>query len=104
MSVLLDLTMFPTGKGESVSPYVSRIIEMIDERKLDYRLTPMGTIIEFAELGEALAVVKDAYDLLEPDCPRVYATAKLDIRKGKAGRLRQKIESVEQKIGRKVRT
>jgi uncharacterized protein (TIGR00106 family) len=104
MSVLLDLTMFPTGKGESVSPYVARIIAMIDERKLDYQLTPMGTIIEFAGLDEALAVVKDAYDLLEPDCSRVYATVKLDIRKGEAGRLTRKVESVEQKIGRKVRT
>jgi uncharacterized protein (TIGR00106 family) len=104
MSVLLDLTMFPTGVGESVSPYVSRIIAMIDERKLDYRLTPMGTIIESATLGEALSIVKDAYDLLEPDCPRVYITAKLDIRKGEGGRLTKKIESVEQKIGRKVRT
>lgn len=104
MSVLLDLTMFPTGKGESVSPYVSRIIAMIDERKLDYQLTPMGTIVEFAALDEALALVKDAYELLEPDCSRVYATAKLDIRKGETGRLTRKIESVERKVGHKVRT
>jgi len=104
MSVLLELTMFPTDKGESVSPYVSRIIAMIDDRGLDYRLTPMGTIMEFARLDEALKVVADAYALLEPDCARVYGTMKLDIRRGKEGRLFQKIESVEKKIGRKVRT
>ncbi|HUJ69003.1 MAG TPA: MTH1187 family thiamine-binding protein [Syntrophorhabdales bacterium] len=104
MSVLLELTMFPTDKGESVSPYVSRIIAMIDDRGVDYRLTPMGTIMEFARLDEALKVVADAYALLEPDCARVYGTMKLDIRKGKEGRLTQKIESVEKKIGRKVRT
>jgi hypothetical protein len=44
MSVLAELTMFPTDRGESVSAYVSRIIAMIDDRGLDYRLTPMGTI------------------------------------------------------------
>lgn len=104
MSVLLELTMFPTDKGESVSAYVARIIAMIDERRLDYQLTPMGTIIEFSDLDEAFRVVKDAYDLLEPDCARVYATVRLDIRKGKAGRLRQKIESVEKRLGRKART
>jgi uncharacterized protein (TIGR00106 family) len=104
MSVLIELTMFPTDKGESVSAYVARIIAMIDERELDYQLTHMGTIIEFYGLDEALRVVKDAYGLLEQDCGRVYATVKLDIRKGKAGRLRQKIESVEGKLGKKART
>ena len=104
MSTLAELTMFPTDKGESVSAYVARIIAMIDDRGLDYRLTPMGTIIECARLEDALKVVADAYGLLEPDCARVYATLKLDIRKGKEGRLGQKIDSVEKKIGRKVRT
>ena len=104
MSVLIELTMFPTDKGESVSAYVARIIGMIDERKLDYQLNPMGTIIEFSSLEEALRVVKDSYDLLEADCGRVYATIKLDIRKGRSGRLKQKIESVEKKMGRKPRT
>jgi uncharacterized protein (TIGR00106 family) len=104
MSVLLELTMFPTDKGESVSVYVSRIVKMIDGRGVEYRLTPMGTIVEFDGLGEALQVVSDAYDLLEPDCNRVYATAKLDIRKGKGKRLTGKIESVEKHLGKKART
>jgi uncharacterized protein (TIGR00106 family) len=104
MSVLLDLTMFPTDKGESVSAYVARIVAMIDERHLDYRLTPMGTIVESDTVEEALAIVAEAYRLLEPNCARVYAAVKLDIRKGKAGRLGGKIESVEDRIGRKVRT
>ncbi len=104
MSVLAELTMFPTDHGESVSAYVTRIIAMIDGRGLDYRLTPMGTIMEFARLDEALKVVADAYALLEPDCARVYATVKLDIRKGKEGRLTQKIESVEKRLGKKARS
>ena len=104
MSVLLELTMFPTDKGESVSAYVSRIIAMIDERNLEYRLGPMSTTIEFPDLAGALAVVKEAYDLLEPDCARVYATIKLDIRKGRTARLAGKVESVEKRLGRKIRT
>ncbi len=104
MSVLLELTMFPTDKGESVSSYVAKIIDMIDGQKADYLLNPMGTVIEFPDLDEALGVVKDAYNLLQPDCNRVYATMKLDIRKGPTGRLRKKVESVEAKLGRKIKT
>lgn len=104
MSVLIELTMFPTDKGESVSEYVTKIVAMIDARGVDYRLTPMATVMEFESMAEALAVVEEAYRLLEPDCARVYAMAKFDIRKGKTGRLTGKVESVEARLGKKVRT
>jgi uncharacterized protein (TIGR00106 family) len=104
MSVLIQLTMFPTDKGESVSKEVSRIIDMIDSRGIDYRLTPMATIMEFETMDEALAVISNVYALLEPDCNRIYASATFDIRKGKSGRMAGKIASVEKKIGKKPRT
>ncbi|MGA3173071.1 MAG: MTH1187 family thiamine-binding protein [Syntrophorhabdales bacterium] len=104
MSVLMEMAMFPTDKGESVSSYVTRIIAMFDRQNLDYRLTSMGTVIETANIEEGLKVIADAYWELEPDCGRVYATVKLDIRKGKSGRISRKIESVEKKLGKKPRT
>jgi uncharacterized protein (TIGR00106 family) len=104
MSVLIDLGMFPVDKGDSLSTYVARLVSMIDETKLPYKMTPMSTIIETQTLEQALKVVSDAYKLLEPDCSRVYSVIKLDIRKGRDDRLQKKIESVEKKMGKKART
>jgi uncharacterized protein (TIGR00106 family) len=103
MSVMLEFAMFPTDKGESVSEYVGRVIKVIDESGVAYKLTPMGTIVEVETLGEAMDIISKSYAQLERDCARVYSSIKLDIRKGKSGRLQQKIESVEKKIGREVR-
>jgi uncharacterized protein (TIGR00106 family) len=100
MSTLLEFAMFPTDKGESISGYVSRILKVIDTSRVSYTLTAMGTIIEVDTLEEALALVRKAYDQLEPDCNRVYSTIKLDIRKGQGGRLKQKVASVEAKMGK----
>jgi uncharacterized protein YqgV (UPF0045/DUF77 family) len=36
--VLLDFSMAPLGKGESVSPYVARCLEVVAPSGLDYRL------------------------------------------------------------------
>jgi uncharacterized protein (TIGR00106 family) len=102
MSVLMEFAMFPTDKGESISEYVSRILKIIDEEGHPYTLTAMGTIIEVDRLGDAFQIIQKAYEQLEPDCDRVYSTIKFDIRKGKSGRLRQKIESVEKKVGKKL--
>jgi len=103
MSILLEFAMFPTDKGDSVSEYVSRVIKMIDDSGADYQLTPMGTIIETEEMSDALEFIQKAYDILAPESKRIYSTLSFDIREGKSGRLKQKIQSVEKKIG-KIKT
>lgn len=98
MSALVEFAMFPTDKGESVSAYVSRIMKVFQDRDVEYQLTPMGTIFECETVEEATKVIALAYSVLEPDCNRVYTTIKMDIRKGKSGRMRQKIESIERRL------
>ena len=44
--VLLEFSMSPLGKGDSVSDYVARSLQIIDESGLAYELHAMGTIIE----------------------------------------------------------
>ena len=104
-SVLLEFAMFPTSaecrEGSSVSQYVSRIIDVIDKSGVSYQLTPMGTIIECDSMKEALNVIEEAYACLS-ECERVYSSLKFDIRKGKSNRLKTKIDSVQNTLGREV--
>jgi uncharacterized protein (TIGR00106 family) len=104
MSVMFEFAMFPTDKGESVSEYVSRLLKVIDKSAASYKLTPMGTVIEVDTFDAALKIIRQAYKELEPDCNRIYSTIKFDIRKGKKGRLAQKIASIEKKVGKKLKT
>ncbi len=100
MSVLLDLSIFPMDQGASVSRFVAPVIAMIRDSGHAYRLSPMGTVVETATVGEALELVERAHAVLDAlGCDRVYAAAKLDIRRGPLGRLAGKIESVRQQIG-----
>lgn len=103
MSVLMEFSIFPTDKGESVGAYVSQVIEMIRESGTAYKLTPMGTVIETGSMPEALELLQKAHSIIEKDAHRIYANVKFDIRKGAENRLEGKIRSVEDKIG-KVRT
>lgn len=100
MSVLMEFSIFPTDKGESVSAYVSQVIDMIRESGAAYKLTPMGTVIETKSLPEALDLLQKSHDILEKDANRIYASVKFDIRKGTENRLEGKIRSVEDKIGK----
>ena len=98
MSALVEFAMFPTDKGESVSAYVSRIMKIFKEKGVVFELTPMGTIFECDTVEEATRVINLAYSVLEPDCNRVYTTIKMDIRKGKNNRMKQKIDSIKKYV------
>ena len=100
--VLLEFSISPLGEGESVSRYVARSLEIIDRSGLDYRLHAMGTIVE-GQLDQVLGVMKECLEAMAQDCDRVSCTAKLDYRRGHAGRLDAKIRSVEEKLGRPLR-
>lgn len=100
MSVILEFAMFPTDKGESVSSDVSRIIDNIRNSGFPYKLTAMGSIIETATIEQATEIINQSYKILEPNANRVYASFKMDIRKGKSERLAHKIHSVENYIGK----
>jgi uncharacterized protein (TIGR00106 family) len=101
--VLLEFSMSPLGKGESVSAYVARCLDVVEASGLDYRLHAMGTIVE-GEWNDVLAVVTKCYEALRPDCDRISCTIKVDAREGASGRLASKVRSVEQKLGRKLKS
>lgn len=101
--VLLEFAMTPTGKGESFTEHVARILDVIDRSGVTYQLTPMGTILE-GGFDDVMKVVGDCFRALERDCPRIGMNLKMDYRAGNASRLESKIASVEQQLGRKLRT
>jgi len=100
--VLLEFSMSPLGKGESVSEYVARSLDIIDASGVPYQLTPMGTILE-GEWDQVMAVVQRCYERMRADCPRITCSIKIDAREGKSGRLAGKIASLEQRLGRELR-
>jgi len=101
--ILLEFSMSPLTQGESVGDYVARSLDIIDKSGLAYRLNPMGTVIE-GPWDEVFGVVKACLLRMAEDCNRISTVIKVDYRKGKTGRLSGKVESVERRLGRKLKT
>ena len=103
MSTLLELTMIPLDKGDSFSKYVANTIKIIEESGLDYRLGPMGTVIE-GEWEDLMTLVTKCFKSLEQISNRISITMKIDHRKGKDNRLQGKLESVKKIAGSSIKT
>ena len=98
MSVIINLSIFPmTNEGQSLSPYVARVINVIKASGLEYRLGPMATAIE-GEWAAVMEVVDACYRELEPDCDRIYLNVTADCKRGRKNGISRKVTSVESQV------
>lgn len=97
MSVIVEFSIFPMDKGESLSPYVARAINMIQDSGLPYELNPMGTCVE-GEWSDVMALVDRCFQAMQKDSDRINLSLKADYRKGPCGRLKSKVASVKEKL------
>jgi uncharacterized protein (TIGR00106 family) len=100
--LLAEFSIWPMDKGESVGQYVARCLDIVDRSGLPYKLGPLGTCVE-GEWPQVMAVVQKCYEELAKDCSRISCTVKMDWRKGRSGRLESKVDSVEKRLGRKLK-
>jgi uncharacterized protein (TIGR00106 family) len=100
---LMEFSIIPLDKGISLSNYVARAMTIIDESGLEYRMNPMGTVVE-GEWDELLGLLARCFRDLEKDSERINIQVKFDYRKGVSGAIKNKIQSVQEKAGRQFRT
>jgi uncharacterized protein (TIGR00106 family) len=99
----MEFSLIPLDKGASFSAYVARTLAIVDQSGLEYRLNPMGTVVE-GEWDQLLALLGRCFRELEKISDRISLTVKFDYRKGPGGRIRSKIASVQEKAGRPLKT
>jgi uncharacterized protein (TIGR00106 family) len=94
MSVLIDFSIFPVDKGSHVSPYVAKVVRLLNESGLACRVGPMGTCIE-GSWPEVMALVDRCFKTMEEESDRIYLTINADFHRGEAGRIESKVKTVE---------
>ncbi len=101
--LLAEFSLTPLDKGASVGRWVARSLDLIDRSGVPYRLGPMGTCVE-GEWDEVMGLLKACFERMAADCERVSVSFRGDWRRGASGRLTAKVEKVEAKLGRKLKT
>ena len=99
---LLEFSLYPLGKGESVGDFVARCLKIIEESGLNYQCHAMGTTLE-GELNEVIGVMHRCLADLTTDCDRVECVMKLDYRKGYTDELKARIPRIEKRLEHSVK-
>ena len=101
--MVLELSIVPLGRGRSISADVADLMKIIDASGLDYRLTAAGTIIE-GTWDQLMSVAKNCHGEMRKKTDRVITLMKVDDYGNRSGRLTASVESVEKKLGKRVKT
>jgi uncharacterized protein (TIGR00106 family) len=97
MSVLIDFSIFPLDKGESMSAYVARAMKIIKDSGLPHKFGPMGTSVE-GEWDQIIGLLGECFENFRKDCKRISMNVKVDYRKGPGGRIEGKMMSVKKRL------
>ena len=94
---MAEVSIIPLDKGPRLSEYVAKMVEIIESSGLNYKMNPMGTVIE-GDSHEVFQLLEKCHMRMVELSDRVVTTIKIDDKKGVSGMMSQKLESVESKV------
>ena len=103
--MLAELEVIPIGtQSPSLSSILAEVAKLIDKSGLDYRVGPMGTVVE-GDWDRVMVLAKQCHQAILASSSRVMTTIRIDDRKDRpgTGRITQKVQSLEAKVGKPLR-
>jgi len=100
--MMVELSIVPIGKDEHISKYVAEAVKVIHQSGLEYRITPMGTVI-VGEWDKVMPVVKQAHDAVRQHTSRVTTKIKIDDFAGQERMPEDKVAAVEKVLNLKLK-
>lgn len=96
--MLAEFSIFPLDETH-LSGDVAKVVEVLEDAGLEYRLGPMGTSVE-GEWDDVMGAVKACHRAVAGNHSRVITTITIDDRREGEHHLDEMIASVEQSLGR----
>jgi uncharacterized protein (TIGR00106 family) len=100
--MLAELSITLLGRGTDLSGDLGRILKIIDESGIHYKLTPSGTCLE-GEWDEVMDLVKKCHREARSFCTYVLTTVRIEDVSGAKDKLNENISSVERAVGHELK-
>lgn len=97
MTVVALLSVAPVIEG-SMAEEVARAVDALEEYDVGYETNPMGTVIEADSIDELFAAAQAAHEAVDGD--RVSTVLKIDDKRDRETAASEKVEAVEEALGR----
>jgi uncharacterized protein (TIGR00106 family) len=99
--MLAEFTIYPTDKTH-LSKDVARVIEILEDIGVDYRLGPMGTAVE-GDWEQVMSAIRRCHEAMGAGHSRVITTITIDDRKDQPHHLDEMVSAVERHLGHRAK-
>lgn len=96
--MMVELSIMPIGKDVHVGKYVAEAVKIVHDSGIEYRLTPMGTLL-LGEWEPVMNVVRQCHEAVRRHAGRVVTKIKIDDLQGPERMPEDKVKSVEGLLG-----
>jgi uncharacterized protein (TIGR00106 family) len=100
--MLVEFSIIPLGKSPSVGDDVAKVLKIVDNSGLSYKLNPMGTVVE-GTWDELMALIKKCHHTVLRSGERVVTSIKIDDRKRHKKMIEEKVTSIEKRLHKSLR-
>ena len=100
--MMIEFSILPINEDTHFGKYIAAAVKIVHESGLEYRLTPMGTII-VGEWEPAMAVIRQCHEAVRQMSDRVMTRIKVDDTNAGARLPETKVKSVENLLGFQAR-
>jgi uncharacterized protein (TIGR00106 family) len=95
--MLVEFSIVPLGKNSSIGKDVAKVLKIVDNSGLPYKLNPMGTVVE-GTWDDIMDLVKRCHQAVLRNGERVVTSIKIDDRKRRRNMIEEKVESIEKRL------
>lgn len=99
--LMVEFSVTPLDRGESVGDFAAEAIELISRSGLKYKVGPMATTIE-GEPSAVMNVISDCLKNLSKKSGRLIFNIQGDLRPKSANQIEHAVERVEEVLGHSV--
>ncbi len=95
--MLVQFSIIPLGKGPGIGDNVAKVLKMVDNSGLPYKINPMGTVVE-GKWEDVMGLIKKCHGVVLKSGERVVTSITIDDRKNRNKMIEEKVESVEKRL------
>ncbi len=100
--MIVQFSIVPLGKGPGIGDDVAKVLKIVDNSGLSYKITPMGTVVE-GSWDDVMGLIKKCHSIVLESGERVLSSIIIDDRKQRENMMEEKIRSVEKRLGKSLR-
>jgi len=95
--MIAEFSIVPMNVGDSLSKFVAKVLDIVEDSGISYKLTPMGTIIEGTE-EQVFTVIRKCHNEMKKYSKRVLTKINIDDRENLINRMDKKVNAVREKM------